>query len=390
MDGTDAEAVRSEVTGLTGRESALPKGSEDPLLRTHSTKTSASKDPSASNVVLISAVFMLFFGAVCATLYLSGFFSSWADESIDYDLITNLPDENIVSFAYVTAGEDAFKEASSIAGELLGGGLLEKIKKANIAYAQYGGGASGYAVYLESGQSVPGYAENLQDYLYPSITYSGNKLGIEKKNSLGIDYYLIKSPGQYSDPICAWQQGKGIILLYYSSGYGGTNKGDCNSLIGRKYSKKAFEDLLKRPESIRSDLKTDEKPYAQGWLWSGPSDPSIPGSLPAEEKTAYGQLFSDKNGIYLFAAAVGPGEKSAQGTGLCEGGSIIRTSGKEACLKDSTGSGISVFSLSSAMSYERGAGEYTIYAFAYPKSRDKESVKKKAERFIFSPGLKGT
>ena len=379
MDGTDAEAVRYEVTGS-------PDKKPDLLTPLNSAKEKKKQNPSASNIALISLLFLLFFGVVCAALYLFGFFGSWGEESIDYGLITNLPDENIESLVYITAGEDAFKEASSTIGELLGGGLLKEIKKANIAYAQYSDGASGYAVYLETGQSIPGLADKLGNYLYPSLSLSQSKLGIEKKNTQGIDYYLIKTPGGYSSPFCAWQEGRGIVLLYYS----GAKNVECSSLIGKKSSKKAFEDRLKQPESISRVLKTDDLPYAQGWFWQKASDSSILDSLQTEEKTAYGQLFSDKDGIYIFGAGTGLSEKSTRVTGLCEGGSIITSSGKEACYKDSTGSGLSAMSMSSAVSYERGIGEYTIYAFAYPKTQDKESVKKKAEKFIFSAVLQGT
>jgi hypothetical protein len=384
MDVTDAEAVRSEVTGEPGKQTALPKVQEDPLLRMSSIKKGpASKDTSASNIVLISLIFFLFFGAVCAALYFFEFFGSWNEESIDYDLITNLPDENIESFTYITAKEDAFKEASSAAGELLGGGLLKEIKKANIAFVQYGGGVSGYAVYLESGQSIPWFAENLGNYLYPSISFSQNKLGIEKKNALGIDYYLIKIPGGDSSQICAWQQGKGIVLLYYN----GAKNDDCSSRIGKKSSKKRYEEMLKPAESIRRDLKTDDLPYAQGWFWQKASDPLD--SLQTGEKSAYGQMYSDKDGIYFFGAGFEASEKTGQISGLCDG-AIIKTSGKETCYTESTGADIPLMPISSAVLYERGIGKYTIYAFAYPKKQDKNTVKKKAEKFIFSAAFSGT
>jgi hypothetical protein len=388
MDGTDAEAVRSEVTGEPDNKPDLSNAPLDPLLRLNSAKAPKKENPSSSNIVLISLIFLLFFGTVCAALYLFGFFGSWEEETIDYGLITYLPDDNIESFAYITAKEDAFREASSLAGELLGGGLIKGIKKANIAYAQYAGGSSGYAVYLESGQSIPGFAESLGNYLYPALSLSRNKIGIEKKNARGIDYYLIKPAGDYSVPFCAWQQGGGLVLLYYNNAYGASNKEDCNSIVGKKSSKKKFEDLLKNPESIRRDLRTDDQPYAQGWLWFRSSDPKD--SLQAAEKTGYGEMYSDKDGIYLFGAGVGLSEKSTQNSGLCEGGSIIKTSGKEACYKNGTGSGIPLMPMSSAVSYERGVGKYAVYAFAYSKNSDKGAIKKKAEKFIFSAGFAGT
>jgi hypothetical protein len=379
MYGTDADAVKTQVTGMPDNlPGDTPFGRIPPVK-----KEQKPKDTSKANIALISLLFLLFFGIVCAALYFFGFFGAWAEETIDYGLMANLPDDEMTSIVYISADEGAFKEASSLAGELLGGGLLKDIKKANIAYIEYSGGASGYAVYLESGQSVTDFLDKAGSYLNLGLSSSQNKLVVEKKNAQGIEYYLIKPTGEYSFPFCAWQWGRGIVLLYYGGGYSGTNKEDCSSLIGRKYPKESYEERLKLAEYIRRDLKTEDMPYAQGWFWTGSSDSY------AADKSGYGLAYSDKDGVYLYAAAVGSGEENTPGPGLCEGGSIIKSSGKEACFKGSSASSISLMPLSSAVSYERGVGGYTIYAIAYPKSAGKESVKKKAEKFIFSAGLNG-
>ena len=347
------------------------------------TEDTAIKRDDSIKSLLILIIFLGILGIiVIMVLYFSGFFG-WEEKGIDYEFLSYLPDKNLKSVVYIQANEDLFRELSSLIGEMLGGKYIKDIKNSKIAVASYKDGSSAYLLYLDTGQSIDEMIQSIRD-LSNEYSFSGTDIDIEKKTVDGKLFYIITGDrySMYSMPLCAWEQGNGVIVLAFQDSYSwrsNIEKKDCTSIISKRYNAKKFEVFFAEADALGKKIKSNRKVYAEGWMRSM----EIRG-----DKSMYGFIYADGEGDYLLVAGdqiLGYDTSS----NFCIGGRVIKRADKEACSKEQSSSGIPLIPLTSLIMLERGIGDYSIHVIAYPKRISKKNVKRKAEDLIFSVELEG-
>ncbi|MBN2014602.1 MAG: hypothetical protein JW778_05435 [Candidatus Altiarchaeota archaeon] len=326
-------------------------------------------DKTSSNLILFLAVV-----GIISILYLSGFFTT--REGIDYSLLTYLPDDGLKSVIYIRAHGDLFQELSSLVGEMLGGRYLRDVKNANMAVVSYEDDSTAYILYLETGKGIN---ELIQAFTKLPLGYSypDSELEVEEKVVDGKTFYVIKSEGGYSEPLCAWEYSSGVVVMGFQEGYSWSRDSgvrDCTSLLGNSYGAEGFGDFLKEAVDFSEKIGSNRRVYAEGWM---------SGLESGEDKLIYAFVLGDEVGDYLLFA-----QNQATSSDFCFEGTVVERDGKEACLKEQS-SGYSMIPMASMMVLERGVGDYSVTVMAYSKGIDGDNVRERAVDLIFSVELNG-